>query len=395
MENRKTIAVNTRFLLANKLEGIGRFTCETLKYLSCQHPEHDFVFLFDRPYDPAFIFADNVTPMVIGPPARHPFLWYLWFEYAIPRALKKCKADLFLSTDGFLSLSTDVPTLMVVHDIAFEHYPMHVPYWARKYYQHFSPKYAEKATRISSVSHFTKQDLVSKYGITPDKIDVSPNGCNGYFNPLAAEEQIEIRAKHAKNCEYFVFVGAIHPRKNVANIFTAFDHFKKNNQTDMKLVIAGREAWECKAIMATYEAMKHKEEVIFLGHLQTDELAKVMASAKALVYTSLFEGFGLPILEAMSCQVPVITSNVSSMPEVAGDAALLVDPTSYEAISDAMTQLYINPSLCQTLTRKGLKQREHFTWKKTAQTLWKSIDKTLQTKSNTQTVKSRNQESFA
>src|SRR5690606_7224010 len=115
------IAVNTRLLLKGKLEGIGWFTYQTLERIVKQHPEHEFIFFFDRPYDRSFVFASNVTPVVLSPQARHPVLFYLWFELGIPRLLRKYKADLFLSPDGFSSLSTKVPTCLVIHDLAFEH----------------------------------------------------------------------------------------------------------------------------------------------------------------------------------------------------------------------------------------------------------------------------------
>src|SRR5450432_4302121 len=128
------IAVNVRFLIKNKLEGIGWFTNETLKRITSQHPEHQFFFFFDRPYDSSFIFSENIKPMVLFPPARHPLLWYYWFEYAVPKALKKVKPDVFLSTDAYLSIHTQVKELLVVHDLAFLHFPGHINSLTSKYY---------------------------------------------------------------------------------------------------------------------------------------------------------------------------------------------------------------------------------------------------------------------
>ncbi len=118
------IAVNTRLLLPDKMEGIGYFAYETLLRITRAHPDVEFHFLFDRPYDSSFIFSDNVKPVVLFPPARHPFLWYWWFEWSVAGYLKKNKFDLFLSPDGYCSLSSDTPTLAIQHDIAFEHYPV-------------------------------------------------------------------------------------------------------------------------------------------------------------------------------------------------------------------------------------------------------------------------------
>ena len=130
------IAINTRFLLPNKLEGIGWFSYEVLKRWVAWHPEHEFIFIFDRKYDERFIFDKNVTPVVAFPPARHPFLFYLWFEWALPTVFAKHKVDAFMSPDGFMSLRSKVPTQLVIHDIAWKHFPEQVPYWYRKHYEY-------------------------------------------------------------------------------------------------------------------------------------------------------------------------------------------------------------------------------------------------------------------
>ena len=207
------IAVNTRFLLKDKLEGIGWFTYQTLKRITANHPEHQFYFFFDRPYNEAFIFSSNVHPIVLFPPARHPFLWYWWFEWAIPKALKKVKADIFLSTDGYLSLSTNIKTILVIHDLAFEYFPSYINTLASKFYRYFTPKYAKKANKIITVSNYSKNDIASRYRIDKTKIDVVFNGSDSSYKPLSIEEQLKIKQQYTKGKNYFLFVGAIHPRK--------------------------------------------------------------------------------------------------------------------------------------------------------------------------------------
>jgi glycosyltransferase involved in cell wall biosynthesis len=373
----KTIAVNTRFLLKGKLEGIGRFTCESLRLITQQHPEHRFIFLFDRPYSREFIFAPNVEAMLVPPPARHPFLWYAWFEYALPLALHRIKADLFLSPDGYCSLRSSVKTLMVVHDLAFEHYPEQVSGLVRRYYQHFVPRYCRRAQAIATVSEYTKSDICQLYGIDPNKIQAVYNGTNTEYRPLSSAEKQLIKAKYSQHCDYFLFVGAIHPRKNLANILRAFVQFKQQTQSNIKMLIAGRRAWQSQEAFAVYENMPFRDEVIFLGHLEVGELAAVTGAAFALVYASFFEGFGIPIVEAMTCQVPVITSDVSSMPEVAGNAALLVQPHDAHSIANAMLQLYNNEQLRQQLIKNGVVQCQQFGWQQTADKLWQIANNCL------------------
>ncbi|MCY7410217.1 MAG: glycosyltransferase family 4 protein [Chitinophagales bacterium] len=370
------IAINTRFLIKDHLEGIGWFCYESLKRITQQHPEHQFYFLFDRKFSDEFIFSKNITPVIVYPQARHPLLWYWWFEMAIPSALKKIEPDLFLSPDGYCSLRTSFKQVMVIHDLAFEHYSNYADAITLKYYRHFTPKYAAKANRIAAVSNYTKQDIIQQYGISADKIDVACNGSSELFHPISMDEKKLVKEKFANGSDYFVYAGAIQPRKNIINLFLAFDEFKNRTGSNLKLVMAGRN-WGYKEAMNICAAMKHKEDVIFHGHLTRNDLTKLIAGAMALVYVSLFEGFGIPIVEAMNCDVPVITSNVSSMPEVAGDAALLVKPDSVESIVSKMELMMSSEQLRNDLILKGRIQCQQFTWQNTADNLWSCMMKTI------------------
>lgn len=371
------IAINTRFLLKDKLEGIGWFTYEVVKRIVLSHPEHEFVFLFDRAYDESFIFAKNVKPVVVNPPARHPVLWYLWFEWAIPSVLKKEKIDLFLSTDGYLSLKTKVPTAVVLHDLAFVHHPEDVHGLVSKYYNYFTPLFAKRANRILTVSEFTKQDVIKNYKIDSDLIDVVYNGVNDSFKPLPVDEKAKVKDTLTKGEDYFVYIGALHPRKNINRLFKAFDAFKKQTNSTTKLVIVGRKAWSVKEIEETYESMTFKADVIFTGRLSTSDLIETLASSKALTYIPYFEGFGIPIIEAQKCGVPVITSNRTSMPEVAGDSAHLVDPFDEHSIQEALVKLDAEEEYRKLLIEKGSENVQRFSWDITAQLVWNGMMKTI------------------
>lgn len=375
------IAVNTRFLLKGKLEGIGWFTREILQRMVIDHPEHEFIFFFDRPYDPQFVFASNVTPVVIPPPARHPILWYIWFEISLRRALKKYKADVFISTDGFLSLSTKVPTLLVIHDLAFEHFPEHLPFKFRYFLRRFTPRFVKKAHHIVSVSTFSKNDLIATYGTPENKISVVYNGANILYKPLRFEEKQAVKDQYAQGCEYFVFAGALHPRKNVVRLMKAFARFKAKQRSNMKLLIIGRYAWESDEIKETYEQHPFKPDVLMYNYMEVDELSRVIGAAYALTFVSIFEGFGIPILEAMQCGVPGIVSNTSSMPEVAGNSAILVDPTSIDEMADAMRTLYKDEGLRDKLREQALEQARRFSWNDSARVFYNVLEKMC--KSNT------------
>ncbi|MFT5920635.1 MAG: glycosyltransferase involved in cell wall biosynthesis, partial [Granulosicoccus sp.] len=206
------IAVNTRLLLPGRLEGIGRFTNETLKILVADHPEVEWIFLFDRPFDQQFVFGPNVTPVVVWPPARHPLLWTLWFEFMIPRALKKHKADLFLSPDGYNSLSTEIPSVNVIHDLNFEHNPNDVPGWAGRYLRSHFPKYALAAQRVATVSEYSARDIEKTYSINSEKIDVVYNGVDNRFSASSSDQAREVKTRETGGQPFFLYVGSINPR---------------------------------------------------------------------------------------------------------------------------------------------------------------------------------------
>ncbi len=286
------IAVNTRLLLKGKLEGIGWFTEESLRRIVLQHPEHQFYFLFDRPYDPSFVYASNVIPVVCRPPARHPYLWYLFFEIGIPWALRKIKPDVFLSTDGWIPLNLkDVRVVDVIHDLNFEHHPDFIKPVVLRYYKRFFHRFAEKADRIATVSEFTRQDIHELYGIPSDKIDVVYNGCNEQFRPLSEEEQKSVKEEYTGGSNYFLFVGLIHKRKNLANIFRAFDKFKAQDENSAKLVVVGDKKWWQGEIEDTYDSMRFRADVVMLGRQPMSVLSKFYGAARALLYVSFFEGF--------------------------------------------------------------------------------------------------------
>lgn len=369
------IAVNTRLLIKNRLDGIGWFTYETLKRITSSHPEHTFHFIFDRPYSEEFVFNNNITPISIGPPARHPFLFYFWFEHAIPKILEKIKPDLFLSTDGYLSLKTSVDSLPIIHDLNFEHYPEQLPYLTRRYYKHYFPAFAKKAKRIATVSEFSKKDIQNTYKIEGALIDVVYNGANESYQPCSEKVKEKTRNIYTGGHPYFLFIGTLHPRKNIANLFHAFDQFKNTNNNNIKLMIIGEKKWWTTDIRNAYEKMKNKRDVLFKGHTAPEELKNIIPAALAMTYVSFFEGFGIPIIEAMRSGVPVITSQSSCMPEIAGEAALLVDPFSINSISQKMEKVVSDKEVREELIAKGLKRAQEFTWNKTANKLWDCIEK--------------------
>ncbi len=372
------IAINTRLLLKGKMDGIGWFTYETARRIVASHPEHEFYFFFDRKPDPEFLFAANVKPVVLCPQARHPVLWYLYFEWATRMALSRNKIDLYVSPDGMLPLRTEVPTLAVIHDLNFEHAEGNLKRSHQWYMTHYFRRFAHKAVRVATVSEYSGKDIADTYGVDSKKIDVVYDGAHDGYRPHSEAEKEAIRQRFTDGKPYLIFISTILKRKNLANLLTAFDKLKTMESVDWKLVVVGSRVWWQDELAEAYDRMGHKEDVVMCGHVEPRDLAALLSASVALVYPSYFEGFGIPILEAMYAETAVVASNTTSMPEVGGEAALYVDPSNADDIYHVISRLQ-DDGLRDELIAKGRVQREKFSWDRTANLLWDSMMKTIET----------------
>ena len=370
------IAINTRLLLPGKLDGIGWFTYYTASIIAKKHPEHTFYFIFDRPYSKDLVFSQNVVPIVGFPPARHPILWHFFFDYATPFLLKKYKIDLYISTDGYLPMRTNVPSVMVLHDLNFVHHPEWIEGSARKYLLNNFPLFAKKATCIATVSRYSKEDIAVKYGIDKEKIDVVYNGINEQYTNISADEIKAIRDIYTDGKPYFLYVGSLHERKNVRRLLQAFDIFKKKTNSPMKLMVVGGMFTKDYAYkIDTF--LEYQHDIIFMGRASDALLTQLTPAAFATTFVPLFEGFGLPILESYVCGVPLLTSDLTAIPEIAGDAAIFVDPYSIDSIATGMEKITTNDALRATLIEKGFQQAKKYSWQKTADLLWQTVEKVM------------------
>ena len=370
------IAVNTRFLAMENPDGFGRFTKEVLERMVKANPDHQFHFFFDRPFPPQVIFFSNVTSHVLSPPARHPLLWKYWFDVKVAAMLRKLKADVFFSPDGQCSLTTKILQCVVVPHLGFLHHPGGYPKTHQRYYQFYTPKFIRKATTVLTVSNFSKKDIIDRYQTPESKIVIVYKGVKPIFQPLDFNAQNAVKDQCTGGAEFFLNVGAIHPRKNLVNLLKAFSIFKRRLHSSFKLVLAGRMAWKNDEFSELLKTYKYKDDVIVTGLLEEAEVAKLMASAYAFVYPSPFEGFGVPVIEAMKCGVPVLTSKNSAMEEITEGAALYFDPENPAEMGEKLMRIYKDEDGRKELIQKGTSIAQQYTWERTVDAVWQSIMET-------------------
>ena len=375
------VAVNTRFLLSGKLEGLGWYTHEILQRMVKNHPEVEFLFVFDRQYDPKYVYGSNVQPVVLYPSARHPLLWWVWFEWRLPALLKGWKPDVFFSPDSYCSLRADAPTLMTCHDVVPLRHPEQVPWLVGRYYLHFIPRFLKRADKVITISEHNRAEIVEYGGLSKEQVQVVYNACRDGFKPLTLSEKMAAQQKYALGKAYFLYSGAIHPRKNIVTLLKAYEIFRNNKGADVKLILAGRLAWQTEEIIEAHNHSSYKSDIIFLGYVPDDDLYALMGGALALTYMSLYEGFGLPLLEAMQSDVAVITSNTTALSEVAGDAALTVNPLDAEAIATAMGLVYTDTELRERLIEKGRRRNLEFSWDLASEQIFAALCQAASTKS--------------
>jgi len=371
------LVVNARLLLPNSTEGITRFATEVLRRMTERHSEVRFSFLFDRPFSEEFIFNSNVIPYVVSPPARHPLLWYWWFHRSTPRKIRSLSPDAYFSPELYLCPSLGIPKVAVFHDVAYEHYPEILSPLDGWYLRRYGRIYQAAADHILTVSDFNRHDIHSVYGTPLSKLSVAYNGVSEDFGPLPAEQQKQVRQRFSGGQPYFLFVGTIQPRKNLARLLRAFDRFKAAQDSPVRLLIVGKPGFNHKALAEIYEQMQHKEAVTFTGQVSRRDLIALYASALALTYVPIYEGFGLPIVEAMRAGTPVICSKISAMPEIYGEAAYAVDPHSEAHIAEGMTALYRDQELRTRLAAAGQLRQVKFTWDQTYEAVWRAISQYL------------------
>jgi glycosyltransferase involved in cell wall biosynthesis len=274
-------------------------------------------------------------------------------------------AELFHATEHLLLPLQSIPAVLTVHDLIFRHLPEHHKPLNRWYLNLTMPLYCRRADHIIAVSEHTGYDLISAYGIAAEKISVVYEAAAPAFCPQPPQAVAAVRTRYDLPERYLLFVGTIEPRKNLIRLLAAFEAVYADGLVD-GLVVVGKRGWLYGDFFARLEESPVREVVFLPGYVPDGDLPAFYAGAQALVLPSVYEGFGLPALEAMACGTPVVASNASSIPEIGGEAALYFDPLDEEAAADAIRRLLRDADLRDEMRARGLTQAARFSWRRAA-----------------------------
>ena len=308
--------------------------------------------------------SKNVKELII-PAVKFPGAAPYRLFVQIPRTLVKEKVDIVLEPRHFgpFNLPKSIKRITFIHDLTPLHHPEWHQFTSRFLQQLFLPSILKKTDHVLTNSEYTKQDIIQYFPITKDKITSTLLATETFFKP---QEDLDLLKQLSVDSPYLLHVGTIEPRKNLTLLIEAFEQLKQQSEQKLQLVLVGKKGWKSEEIFRTIENSPYRKDIKILGYVERNSLVALYSSAEAFVYPSLFEGFGLPIVEAMACGCPIISSNAACLPEIAGPAGLYFSPTS-EAQLIKKLQLVLNSPIKQKKLRQlSLQQAAIFSWTKTA-----------------------------
>lgn len=318
--------------------GVSRYIEALLRELPAVVPDDELV-VFSGPveargFDPGIEWRHSRLPTA-RPPVR-----IGWEQTAGPVAARRARLDLMHFPVNVVSIPPSVPQVLTVHDLAFHHFPEQYPAAKQRYLRAMTRLSVRRATRVIAVSETTRQDILTLYGCSPERVVAIPNGVGAEMQPLPQAQVETFRREHDLPSDFVLFLGTLQPRKNLETLLRAYA--KIVDRLEWPLVVAGAAGWQYDRIFQLVRQLGLTNRVRFAGFVRGEELPLWYNAATLFVYPSLYEGFGLPALEAMACGTPVIVSNSSSLPEVVGDAGLLVDPRDVSALAASIVTLVLD-----------------------------------------------------
>ena len=299
----------------------------------------------------------------------------IWTHLVLLYQTQKWGIDVLHMPANICPLYSYCPIVVTILDITSLLKPQNFPIWYRNYARFFIPLSTKKASVILTISQHSKNDIVKRLNVSSEKIIVTYCGVSDDFKPLYADEIEEVKKKY--NIDQFILtVGALEPRKNIIRLIEAYSILRKHGFC-LPLIHVGPHGWLCDDIGLYIDKLGLTDCIKFLGHVPIEDLVKIYNAALVFVYPSLYEGFGMPVLEAMACGCPVITSNISSLPEVAGDASILIDPLDIKQIADAIEKVSTDHVLRQQMTHEGIERARLFSWESCARKTLEGYEKAI------------------
>ncbi|MCL4534492.1 MAG: glycosyltransferase family 4 protein [Bacteroidetes bacterium] len=325
------------------------------------------VLLGDGRLPPEFAPGARFRPAVSRWPTVRPAVRILWEQLVQPLVLASRHIDVLHSMGYVQPLLCPCASVVTVHDLSFLLFPQYFNRLNRLYLAHFTRLSTYRADRVIAVSESTKRDLVRLLGLPAAKIETVHSAIQPGFEPIHDRSVLEaFRRRQGIAGPFILFISTLEPRKNAERLIAAFACLKRDHKLPHKLVLAGARGWRFERIFASVEELGLQNEVVFPGFVPPDDMPLWYNCAELFVYPSLYEGFGSPPLEAMACGTPVVASDSASLPEIVGDAALLVEPTDVDGLADAIWRILSSPTLRMELAEKGLQRAKKFSWTKTA-----------------------------
>ena len=348
--------------------GIGTYIRNLLRHLARTDHETEYVLLCGE--------ADLGVAAQLGPNFRgvlEPSPNYSVREQVhVPWVLRRERPDLYHAPHYVLPAGVRCPSVVTIHDCIHLMFPQYLPNrLAYAYARAQMWAAARRSDCILTVSEASKRDILHLFNVPPEKIVVVYNAIDSHFSVTPSEEAVaRVRERYQLDHQFILYVGNIKPHKNLVRLIEAFDQLRRGGLEELKLLIIGDQISKLPALRRAVHRHKLHKQVRFLGYLSDDQLAILYRLASAFVFPSLYEGFGLPPLEAMASGTPVVTSNVSSLPEVVGDAAVLVNPYDVDAIVDGVRRVLTDPALAANMRRKGIERAREFSWERSVAKTW-------------------------
>lgn len=368
------IGIDIRCLCEEKYSGISEYTYNLVKHLLAIDQENEYYLFYNAAKAQRVPKFDGSNVFYKG--FKYPNkLFNLGIRFLKITSLDKLLGgvDVFVTTSFlFTNLSKDCKKVLIIHDLSFELYPEFFTAKIRLWHNLINPKKISKESdRIIAISQNTSSDIQKNYQISPEKIDVVYNGINEmYFNEIKEEDLVAVKSKYSLPEKYIFSLGNLEPRKNIESLIRAFENVEDQN---VHLIIAGSQAWKYDSIYNIWQNSKAKDRIKFLGYVDAKDKPALYNLATVFVYPSIYEGFGLPPIEAMACKTPVISSFTSSLVESVADAGVLIDPNNINDIAQAINKLLNEPDLREELIKKGLEHSKKFNWDDASQKILKII----------------------